>query len=92
MFFSKYYRRSYDFVPLPSLYRYSVTVTHRRPPLPTFTNRSRPLLIVTEFYRYLSYKRYQRYINLFKKTLNICSKGPLLRSVTLVTVKVSNDR
>ena len=75
--------------------RYSVTVTHRRPPLPTVTSvhhRYRPLLTVTESYRYL---RYKRYINFFYKTLNICSKHTILRSVTLVTqvtVKFGNDR
>ncbi len=31
-------------------YRYSVTVTHHRPPLPTVTNRSPPLPNVTERY------------------------------------------
>jgi hypothetical protein len=46
-----------------SRYRYRVTVTQRRPPLPTVTDRSpplptvtdryRPLLTVTESYRYL---------------------------------------
>ena len=73
-------------IPLPSRYRYSVTVTHRRPPLRTVHHRYRPLLTVhhryrplltvTESYRYLRYKRYQRYIYLFNKTLNIYSKGP----------------
>ena len=69
-------------------YRYSVTVTHRRPPLlaitdrspplPNVTERYRPLLTITESYRYL---RYQRYVNFFKYLF----KGPLLGSVTLVT-------
>ena len=70
------YSKSYDFVPLPlpSRYRYSVTVTHRRPPLRTVHHRCRTLPTVTESYRYLRYKRYQRYqryINFFNKTLNI---------------------
>ncbi len=73
-----------------SRYRYSVNVTHHRPPLPTVTDRYRPLLTVTESYSYLRYKRFQRYINFFKKTLNICSKHTILRSVTLVTVKFGN--
>jgi hypothetical protein len=57
------------------MYRYSFTVTHRRPPLPT----------VIESYRYL------RYINF--KTLNICQKHTIYRSitrVTQVTVKYGN--
>jgi len=49
-------------VPLPLPW---LTVGHRYSPLPT----------VTEFYRYLRYKGYQRYINFSYKTLNICSKG-----------------
>ena len=50
----------------------------RDSPLPNFTNRYQWLLTVTESYRYFRYKRHI-------KTLNICSKCPLLRSVTLVT-------
>ncbi len=40
-------------VSLPSRYRYSVIVTHRRPPLPTVTDRSPPLPNVTDRYRIL---------------------------------------
>jgi hypothetical protein len=36
-----------------SRYRYSVTVTHRRPPLPTHTDRSPPLPTITDRYRIL---------------------------------------
>jgi hypothetical protein len=64
-----------------SRYRYGYTVTERY----------QPLLIVTESNRYL---RYQRSINFFNKTSNICLKGPILRSVTLVsqvTVKFGNS-
>ena len=70
----------------------SATVTDRYGPLTTVTERYRSLLTVTESY---CYKRYQRYINFFNKTLNICSKHTILRSVTLVTqvtVKFGNGR
>ena len=93
-----YYSRSYDYVPLP-LQRYrdspSGTVTDRNGPFTTVTERYQALLTVTESYRY---KRYKRYINFFYKALNICSKGPILRPVTLVTqvtvntVTVSNSQ
>jgi hypothetical protein len=66
------YSRSYDFVPLPlPLQRYrgspSATVNDRNRPLRTVHRRYPPLLTVTESYRYLRYKRYQRYINFFIK-------------------------
>ena len=54
-------------------YRYSVTVTHRRPPLPTVTDRYGPFMTVTERFQPLltvtesnRYLRYKRYINFFK--------------------------
>ena len=84
----RYYSKSYDFVPLP-LQRY------RDSPSATVTERYRPLLTITESYRYLRYKRYQRYIIFLNKTLNICSKHTILRSVTLVTqvtVKFGNGQ
>ena len=52
--------------------------------------RDSPSATVTELY--------QRYINFLNKTLSICSKGPILRSVTRVTlvtqvaVKLGNDQ
>ena len=57
-------------IPLP-LQRYcdspSATATDRYGPFTTVTERYQPLLTVTESYRYLRYKRYQRYINFFLK-------------------------
>ena len=71
------YSKSYDYVPLPLPSRYHpVTVLGPTLPTvnvfgPTLlnvterytnvTDRYRPLLTVTEFYRYLRYKRYKRY-------------------------------
>ena len=79
---SKSYEKLFSFrlitVPLP-LQRYrdspSATVTDRYGPFTTVTERYRPLpnLTVTCV---TSVKKYQRYINIFYETLNICSKGP----------------
>jgi hypothetical protein len=46
------YSRCHDFVPLP-LQRYRDSLFN------TVTKRYRPLLTVTEFYRFLCYKRYR---------------------------------
>ena len=73
--------RPKDFSLLP-ISNYFIHSLYRSPLLP----------IVTESYCYL---RYKRYINFFYPTLNICSKGSILRSVTLVTqvtVKFGKDR
>ena len=45
----------------------SATVTDRYGPFTAVTERYRPLLTVPESNSYLRYKRYQRYINFFKK-------------------------
>ncbi len=54
---SPLYSNNYDFVSLPSRYRYNVTVTDRRPPLHTVTDRYRPFPIVTK--RYVRYRTLQ---------------------------------
>ena len=90
MIMSRYRYRRITFA-LPWL-----AVDHRYGPFTTVTERYQPLLTVTESYRYLRfkrYKRYKRYINFFNKTLNICTKPTLLRSlVTQVTVKFGNGQ
>jgi hypothetical protein len=55
--YKKPYSNNYDFVPLPSRYRYNVTVTDRRSPLHTVTDRYRPFPIVTK--RYMRYRTLQ---------------------------------
>ena len=66
------YSNNYDFVPLPlpSRYRYSVTVIHRQPPLPNITDRHGPSPNVTE--------RYKRYPAL----PSVTQRYPALPSVT----------
>jgi hypothetical protein len=62
MFYHKFkflQSNNYDFVPLPlpSRYRYNVTVTERQPPLSTVTDRYGPFPMVTE--RYMRYRTLQ---------------------------------
>jgi hypothetical protein len=74
-----------------SRYRYhSVTVTAL--PLRTVYHCYRTLPTVTDCYQTESNRclRYKRYINFFYKTVNICSKGPILPSLTLETAKFGN--